>query len=141
MLLALRLMPSFLIRLRRVLGCNLRRRAAPSVPSKGADFCWIEIGAGHGEMTEHLASTGVPVHAVELDPVLGDLPVDHPVDLQTGEADLPVGRWEAPEGAGMRAGEAALEHAAPVVDDRLPIPWRARSQKNPRRNAAASTSR
>ena len=32
-----------------------------------ADFCWIEIGAGHGEMTEHLAATGVPVRAIELD--------------------------------------------------------------------------
>jgi 16S rRNA (adenine1518-N6/adenine1519-N6)-dimethyltransferase len=31
------------------------------------DFCWIEIGAGHGEMTEQLASTGAPVHAIELD--------------------------------------------------------------------------
>lgn len=31
------------------------------------DFCWIEIGAGHGEMTQHLAATGAPVHAVELD--------------------------------------------------------------------------
>jgi 16S rRNA (adenine1518-N6/adenine1519-N6)-dimethyltransferase len=37
---------------------------------EGAEYCWIEIGAGHGEMTEHLASTGVPVHAVELDPLL-----------------------------------------------------------------------
>lgn len=37
---------------------------------ESAEFCWIEIGAGHGEMTEHLASTGVPVHAVELDPSL-----------------------------------------------------------------------
>src|SRR5215471_2844383 len=27
------------------------------------NFCWIEIGAGHGEMTEHLASTGAPVYA------------------------------------------------------------------------------
>src|SRR5215470_656627 len=34
------------------------------------DSCWIEIGAGHGEMTEHLAATGVPVCAVELDPPL-----------------------------------------------------------------------
>jgi 16S rRNA (adenine1518-N6/adenine1519-N6)-dimethyltransferase len=34
------------------------------------DFCWIEIGAGHGEMTGQLASTGVPVHAIELDPQL-----------------------------------------------------------------------
>ena len=37
---------------------------------EGAEYCWIEIGAGHGEMTEHLVSTGVPVHAVELDPLL-----------------------------------------------------------------------
>ena len=39
-------------------------------PGEGKDYCWIEIGAGHGEMTEHLASTGAPVHAVELDPLL-----------------------------------------------------------------------
>jgi 16S rRNA (adenine1518-N6/adenine1519-N6)-dimethyltransferase len=30
-------------------------------------YCWIEVGAGHGEMTEHLAATGAPVHAIELD--------------------------------------------------------------------------
>src|SRR5215469_9043438 len=30
-----------------------------------ADYCWIEIGAGHGEMTEHLVRSGVPVYAVE----------------------------------------------------------------------------
>jgi len=33
-------------------------------------YCWIEIGAGHGEMTEFLAATGAPVYAVELDPPL-----------------------------------------------------------------------
>lgn len=37
-----------------------RREAAP-------DTCWIEIGGGHGEMTRHLAATGLPVHVVELD--------------------------------------------------------------------------
>lgn len=31
------------------------------------DFCWVEIGAGHGEMTEHLLKSGAPVVAVELD--------------------------------------------------------------------------
>src|SRR5271166_2450267 len=31
------------------------------------DYCWIEIGAGHGEMTEHLLLSGAPVYAVELD--------------------------------------------------------------------------
>jgi 16S rRNA (adenine1518-N6/adenine1519-N6)-dimethyltransferase len=40
---------------------------APSAAGDRADFCWIEIGAGHGEMTEQLASTGAPVHAIELD--------------------------------------------------------------------------
>jgi 16S rRNA (adenine1518-N6/adenine1519-N6)-dimethyltransferase len=32
--------------------------------------CWIEIGSGHGEMTEHLLAAGTPVYAVELDPPL-----------------------------------------------------------------------
>src|SRR4029077_8677066 len=40
-----------------------------------------------------------------LEPMLGDFPFDHPVDLQTGEADLPVGWWEAAEEAGMCARE------------------------------------
>jgi 16S rRNA (adenine1518-N6/adenine1519-N6)-dimethyltransferase len=31
------------------------------------NYCWIEIGAGHGEMTEHLLKSGAPVIAVELD--------------------------------------------------------------------------
>jgi 16S rRNA (adenine1518-N6/adenine1519-N6)-dimethyltransferase len=39
----------------------------PIPRGEAADFCWIEIGAGRGEMTERLASTGVPVHAIELD--------------------------------------------------------------------------
>jgi 16S rRNA (adenine1518-N6/adenine1519-N6)-dimethyltransferase len=30
--------------------------------------CWIEIGPGHGEMSHHLAATGDPVHAIEIDP-------------------------------------------------------------------------
>lgn len=34
------------------------------------NYCWIEIGAGHGEMTEYLAATGAPTYAVELDPPL-----------------------------------------------------------------------
>jgi 16S rRNA (adenine1518-N6/adenine1519-N6)-dimethyltransferase len=34
---------------------------------KNDQHCWIEIGAGHGEMTEHLLSTGAPVHAIEFD--------------------------------------------------------------------------
>ncbi len=30
--------------------------------------CWIEIGAGHGEITQHLLATGAPVQAIEIDP-------------------------------------------------------------------------
>ncbi len=37
---------------------------APTSPGEAKSFCWLEIGAGHGEMTEHLASTGAPVYAV-----------------------------------------------------------------------------
>jgi 16S rRNA (adenine1518-N6/adenine1519-N6)-dimethyltransferase len=40
---------------------------APSAKAHGKESCWIEIGAGHGEMTSHLAATGLPVFAVELD--------------------------------------------------------------------------
>jgi 16S rRNA (adenine1518-N6/adenine1519-N6)-dimethyltransferase len=47
---------------------------APSSPVADNSFCWIEIGAGHGEMTEHLASTGASVCAIELDaPLVGKL--------------------------------------------------------------------
>jgi 16S rRNA (adenine1518-N6/adenine1519-N6)-dimethyltransferase len=40
---------------------------APASLAQEKPYCWIEIGAGHGEMTEHLASTGAPVYAIELD--------------------------------------------------------------------------
>jgi 16S rRNA (adenine1518-N6/adenine1519-N6)-dimethyltransferase len=41
-----------------------------SEPALDQSYCWIEIGAGHGEMTEHLASTGAAVYAIELDELL-----------------------------------------------------------------------
>jgi 16S rRNA (adenine1518-N6/adenine1519-N6)-dimethyltransferase len=34
---------------------------------KDDQHCWIEIGAGHGEMTRHLLAAGGPVAAIELD--------------------------------------------------------------------------
>jgi 16S rRNA (adenine1518-N6/adenine1519-N6)-dimethyltransferase len=40
---------------------------APPSATQSKNYCWIEIGAGHGEMTAHLAATGVPVYAIELD--------------------------------------------------------------------------
>jgi 16S rRNA (adenine1518-N6/adenine1519-N6)-dimethyltransferase len=59
---------------------TLRSASAPAIraasSSAGAtsapdlSYCWIEVGAGHGEMTEHLASTGATVYAIELDKLL-----------------------------------------------------------------------
>ena len=43
-------------------------QSLPETPPQ--EYCWIEIGAGHGEMTEHLLRSGAPVIAVELDPPL-----------------------------------------------------------------------
>src|SRR5271167_4559749 len=71
------------------------------VPTR--DFCWIEIGAGHGEMTEHLLRSGAPVIAVELDPSLvaslqrlahnhSNLTVVAGDVLETDLADLAAGR-------------------------------------------------
>lgn len=34
--------------------------------------CWVEIGAGHGEMTRHLLAAGGPVTAIELDPTFAN---------------------------------------------------------------------
>src|SRR5215469_17939406 len=36
-------------------------------PAAPPNYCWIEVGAGHGEMTQHLVRSGFPVYAVELD--------------------------------------------------------------------------
>ena len=44
---------------------TLREQAKPH-----QSYCWIEIGAGQGEMTTHLAAAGDAVYAIELDPPL-----------------------------------------------------------------------
>jgi 16S rRNA (adenine1518-N6/adenine1519-N6)-dimethyltransferase len=44
--------------------------SAASTAAETLSYCWIEIGAGHGEMTEHLACTGADVYAIELDELL-----------------------------------------------------------------------
>lgn len=44
--------------------------SATRTATKTQTHCWIEVGAGHGEMTEHLASTGAAVYAIELDALL-----------------------------------------------------------------------
>jgi len=74
-----------------------------SVVAEPQEFCWIEIGGGHGEMTEHLASSGRPVITVELDPPLAkrlqamatrfpDLSVQHSDILKTDLRMLAAGR-------------------------------------------------
>jgi 16S rRNA (adenine1518-N6/adenine1519-N6)-dimethyltransferase len=72
-------------------------------PPSASDFCWIEVGAGHGEMTEHLLRSSAPVVAIELDPNLVErlgklaqahpnLSVVHSDVLQTDLAALAAGR-------------------------------------------------
>jgi 16S rRNA (adenine1518-N6/adenine1519-N6)-dimethyltransferase len=63
-----------------------------SVPqSPASNFCWIEIGAGHGEMTHHLLKSGAPVVAIELDnsliPTLQRIAQTHP-NLTVVPADV-----------------------------------------------------
>jgi 16S rRNA (adenine1518-N6/adenine1519-N6)-dimethyltransferase len=69
----------------------------------GPAHCWIEVGAGHGEMTEHLLSTRAAVYAVELGAPLAarlrklakkfpNLTVVHGDVLETDLAALAAGR-------------------------------------------------
>lgn len=46
------------------------REEAQIASAKHGGFCWIEIGPGHGEMTEYLLGSGAPVHVIELDELL-----------------------------------------------------------------------
>lgn len=75
----------------------------PSAPTAAASYCWIEIGAGHGEMTEHLLKSGAPVIAIEFDLSLvsslqrlashnPSLSVVHADVLETDLAALAAGR-------------------------------------------------
>ena len=70
-----------------------RRKIARAIglDSSSAQIPWLEIGAGHGEMTRLLAATGAPVFAVELDPELqqrlGTLAADRP-NLRVVPSDI-----------------------------------------------------
>jgi 16S rRNA (adenine1518-N6/adenine1519-N6)-dimethyltransferase len=79
--------------------------SASANPTHGQDqsYCWIEVGAGHGEMTEHLLATGAAVYAVELDGPLAarleklarrfpNLAVVHGDVLETDLASIAGGR-------------------------------------------------
>ncbi len=76
---------------------------APRATGGEQNACWIEIGAGHGEMTEDLVVSGLPVIAVELDPMLAgalkklakkwpNLTVLHADVLETDLAVVAAGR-------------------------------------------------
>jgi 16S rRNA (adenine1518-N6/adenine1519-N6)-dimethyltransferase len=46
---------------------GVSRHAIGGARVGGGNSCWVEIGAGHGEMTEQLVASGAPVYAIELD--------------------------------------------------------------------------
>jgi 16S rRNA (adenine1518-N6/adenine1519-N6)-dimethyltransferase len=49
---------------------GVSRHAIGGARAGAENSCWIEIGAGHGEMTENLVASGSPVYAIEVDPPL-----------------------------------------------------------------------
>jgi 16S rRNA (adenine1518-N6/adenine1519-N6)-dimethyltransferase len=49
---------------------GVSRHAIGGARTGAENSCWIEIGAGHGEMTENLVASGLPVYAIEVDPPL-----------------------------------------------------------------------
>jgi len=65
-----------------------QKRILGTLP-RGSDDVWIEIGAGHGEMTRHLAAQARRVIAVETDPPLA-------TKLQEAVRDNP-GEWSGVE--------------------------------------------
>jgi 16S rRNA (adenine1518-N6/adenine1519-N6)-dimethyltransferase len=54
----------------RAIRVSPRSEVAVAAGSQQEDLCWVEIGPGHGEMTEYLVGTGVPVHVIEVDQFL-----------------------------------------------------------------------
>jgi len=54
----------------RAIRVSPRSEVAVAAAEQQADFCWVEIGPGHGEMTEYLLGSRVPVHVIEVDQFL-----------------------------------------------------------------------
>lgn len=82
---------------------GVSRPSLTAVRNESRATCWIELGAGHGEMTQYLARTGDPVCAIELDPPLArrlrdlvaqypNLSVIHGDILKTDLATIAAGR-------------------------------------------------
>jgi 16S rRNA (adenine1518-N6/adenine1519-N6)-dimethyltransferase len=51
----------------RAIRVSPRSEVAAAAAVEEKDLCWVEIGPGHGEMTEYLVGTGAPVHVIEVD--------------------------------------------------------------------------
>jgi 16S rRNA (adenine1518-N6/adenine1519-N6)-dimethyltransferase len=54
----------------RAIRVSPRWEVAAAAAAEEKDLCWVEIGPGHGEMTEYLLSTGAQVHVIEVDQFL-----------------------------------------------------------------------
>jgi len=54
----------------RAIRVSPRSEVAVAAAAEQADFCWVEIGPGHGEITEYLVATGATVHVIEVDQFL-----------------------------------------------------------------------
>ena len=54
----------------RAIRVSPRSEVAAATAAQKADYCWVEIGPGHGEITEYLVGTGAPVHVIEVDQFL-----------------------------------------------------------------------
>ena len=54
----------------RAIRVSPRSEVSAAAAAQQADFCWVEIGPGHGEMTEYLLGTGAPVRVIEVDQFL-----------------------------------------------------------------------
>jgi 16S rRNA (adenine1518-N6/adenine1519-N6)-dimethyltransferase len=54
----------------RAIRVSPRSEVIAAAAAQQADFCWVEIGPGHGEMTEYLLNSGMPVHVIEVDQFL-----------------------------------------------------------------------
>lgn len=54
----------------RAIRVSPRSEVAAAAAAEAKDLCWVEIGPGHGEITEYLVGTGAPVHVIEVDQFL-----------------------------------------------------------------------
>jgi 16S rRNA (adenine1518-N6/adenine1519-N6)-dimethyltransferase len=54
----------------RAIRISPRSETLAAASTQEADYCWVEIGPGHGEMTEYLLGVGAPVHVIEVDQFL-----------------------------------------------------------------------